>query len=206
MKRKLWKLHEIDYLIKHYSDIPTKDISEHLGRDIYSVYNKSYLLKLKKSQTFRKSDLSGCIKKGEVRGKDFQFKKGNKPWNKNKKGYMGANVTSFKKGMVPSNYRPVGSTRISKDGYIEVKIEDPSKWVLMHRHVWLSEGNQLPKNMNLIFLDGNKLNCKIENLALISREENMKRNTIHRYPSEVKEAIHAVKKLNKTIKNYEKQD
>ena len=65
-----------------------------------------------------------------------QFKKGNVPHNKDKKQveYMSqesierTKETRFKKGNKPKNYRPVGSERITKDGYIEVKVADPNKW------------------------------------------------------------------------------
>ncbi len=33
----------------------------------------------------------------------------------------------FAKGNVPPNHRPVGSERISKDGYIEVKVAEPKQ-------------------------------------------------------------------------------
>lgn len=60
------------------------------------------------------------------------YKKGSIPWNKGKKGYMGANRTSFKKGNRPKNWKPVGSERLI-DGYTFIKIADPRKWVLKHR-------------------------------------------------------------------------
>ena len=42
----------------------------------------------------------------------------------------------FAKGNVPPNHRPVGSERISKDGYIEVKVAEPNKWRLKQRVVY----------------------------------------------------------------------
>ena len=50
------------------------------------------------------------------------YKKGKVPWNKGKKGYMGANKTSFKKGHKPKNWRTVGSERIDTEGYTLIKI------------------------------------------------------------------------------------
>lgn len=54
-----------------------------------------------------------------------QFKKGNIPYNKGKKGIGGWEPTQFKNGHVPANYRPVGSERINVDGYVEIKVSDP---------------------------------------------------------------------------------
>ena len=77
----------------------------------------------------------------------------------------------FKKGNVPKNYRPIGSERITKDGYIEIKVKDPNEWQLKHRVLWENQHGKIPENHILIFLDGNRLNCSIENLKLVSRSE-----------------------------------
>ena len=104
-------------------------------------------------------------------GFNGQFKKGNVPANKGKKGFMGANRTSFKKGNTPYNYKPVGSERITKDGYIEVKVSDPNKWRLKHIIIWERENGKVPKGYVLVFGDGNKNNLDISNLILISRKQ-----------------------------------
>lgn len=99
------------------------------------------------------------------------FKKGSTPWNKGLKGYMGANKTSFKKGTIPPQYRPVGSERITKDGYIEIKVEDPNKWELKHRVIWEQHNGEIPKGYAIIFADGDKSNLDIDNLLLVSRKQ-----------------------------------
>ena len=107
------------------------------------------------------------------------FKKGNIPHNKGKKieeytskqGIESSKKTRFKKGNIPSNYRPVGSERITKDGYIEIKIADPNKWRLKHIIVWEKKHGKIPKKHAILFLDGNKQNISINNLMLITREE-----------------------------------
>ena len=99
------------------------------------------------------------------------FKKGSTPWNKGLKGYMGANKTSFKKGTIPPQYRPVGSERIAKDGYIEIKVEDPNKWELKHRVIWEQHHGEILKGHAIIFADGDKSNLDIDNLLLVSRKQ-----------------------------------
>ena len=64
------------------------------------------------------------------------YKKGSVPWNKGVYGYMGANKTSFKKGHIPKNWKPVGSERIDTEGYTLIKIAEPRKWALKHRIIW----------------------------------------------------------------------
>lgn len=100
------------------------------------------------------------------------YKKGKVPWNKGKKGYMGANKTSFKKGHKPKNWRTVGSERIDTEGYTLIKIAEPKKWALKHRIIW-EEFNKkkVPRGSVIIFADGDKTNFNIENLICVSRKE-----------------------------------
>ena len=53
--------------------------------------------------------------------------------------------------------------------------------------------------MIISFKDKNPMNCVIENLEIITRKENMNRNTIHNYPTEVKQLIKLNSKLKKAI-------
>jgi len=116
---------------------------------------------------------------GVKSGRTGQFKKGHDSWNKGKKGYMGSNITSFKKGNLPARLRPVGSERVcSKNGYILVKIDEPdpytpakTRWKAKHVINWEKVNGKVPKGKLLFFLDGNPLNNAIENLEAITRGE-----------------------------------
>ena len=92
-----------------------------------------------------------------------KFRKGQTPHNKGKKMpkevYEKVKHTMFAKGNVPPNHRPVGSERISKDGYIEVKVAEPNKWRLKQRVVYEEAKGKIPEGCTIIFLDGNKQNC-----------------------------------------------
>lgn len=109
-------------------------------------------------------------------GRTGQFSKGHIPQNKGKKMapevYEKCKGTMFKKGNVPKNHRPVGSERINKDGYVEIKIEEPNKWMLKHRLMWQQANGKIPKGHIVIFRDNNKTNVVLENLMLISRKDN----------------------------------
>ena len=110
-----------------------------------------------------------------------QFEKGHKTHNKGKKwdDYMtkekqeNCRKTCFKKGNRPKQYRKVGSERISKDGYIEIKVKDPNKWKYKHRVIYEQHYGKIPKGYNVIFLDGNKQNLDISNLKAISKHDNL---------------------------------
>lgn len=115
-------------------------------------------IKAKCTRMGLKTGRTGCFRKGNIPHPDAHAK--------------GPNKTSFRKGQVPVNHRPVGSERISKDGYIEIKIAEPRKWALKHRVVWESVNGKVPKNQIVIFEDGDKTNFNLENLRLISRSDN----------------------------------
>lgn len=117
-----------------------------------------------------------CNRKGWKSNHSGRIEKGAIPWNKNKTGYMSANVTSFKKGQTPKNHRPVGSERITRDGYMEVKIKEPRTWRLKHIVVWEAENGKLPSGHVIRLLDGDKTNCNIGNLLCVSRGANATSN------------------------------
>lgn len=114
-------------------------------------------------------------------GLNGQFKKGNIPHNKGKRqnDYMSiesiekTKATRFKKGNIPANHKDVGSERITKDGYIEIKIKEPNKWQLKHRYIYEKKYGKIPKGYNLIFLDGNRKNIDLSNLKLVSKSEDL---------------------------------
>lgn len=109
-----------------------------------------------------------------------RFEKGQVPHNKGKHtptvGRMAE--TQFKTGGLPHNTKPIGYERITRDGYIEVKTEmrpSPGKknFIAKHRLVWEKVNGPVPKGYNIQFLDGNKMNCNIDNLVLVSKAENL---------------------------------
>lgn len=108
-------------------------------------------------------------------GLNGRFEKGHVPANKGQKmspgQYEKCKGTMFKKGQVPGNHREVGSERITKDGYIEIKIAEPNKWRLKHLVIWEAVNGPLPSQHAILFRDDNKQNTDISNLRLIKRSE-----------------------------------
>ena len=132
-----------------------------------------------------------------------QFEKGHVPINKGTKGMfnVGGNSGSFKKGDIPHNYRPVGSERIDKDGYILVKVRDDGpprkKWRLKSHVIWEQKYGPIPKQHALIFKDGDTLNCTLDNLMLVTKNELMRMNQmkIKRTSAEETQALHTLAKI-----------
>lgn len=101
------------------------------------------------------------------------FEKGHVPHNKGKHtgSHPGMVVTQFKEGHRPHNYRPVGSERVNRDGYLERKIAEPKTWRAVHVLNWEATHGSVPKGHVVIFKDGDKTNPDISNLLLVTRGE-----------------------------------
>ncbi len=134
------------------------------------------------------------------------FEKGHVPKNKGKKmnqsQYEKCAPTMFKKGNRPHNYRPVGSERFGKDGYLEVKVADPKTWKGKHVAIYEKHFGPIPKGSKVIFLDRNKMNFDIENLALVTSAELARLNQNHRISEfqEVTKAGIALEKYKEAIR------
>lgn len=86
-------------------------------------------------------------------------------------------ATQFKKGDRPLNELPVGSVTKTTDGYLIRKISMTGsqweRWEFIHRATWEEHHGPIPEGMVITFRDGNRENCDISNLTLISRGEAM---------------------------------
>lgn len=193
MSRVIWTPEEEEVVRRRYPDERTDELAEFLGRDLGQVYRKARLLGVSKSAAYMASPNASRIRKGDEIGKASRFPKGHVPANKGIKGvsYPGMVATQFKKGSKPGNYKPVGSERLSKDGYLQRKLTDtgypPRDWVPVHHIIWREAGRDIPKGFRLTFKDGNKKNIVLSNLQLVSVADMMRRNTIHNYGPEITE-------------------
>ncbi|MFP5516331.1 MAG: HNH endonuclease signature motif containing protein [Alphaproteobacteria bacterium] len=125
-------------------------------------------------------------RKGWKTGRTGHFAKGLEPHNKGKacaEGVGGrhpnARKTQFRKGQARSGvaakvYKPIGTERMSKDGYLERKIHDgmplQSRWRAVHLIEWEAVNGPIPEGHCLKSLDGNRLNTDPANWELIPRK------------------------------------
>ena len=103
-------------------------------------------------------------------GVDTKFQKGVRVSNGCEKGiwFPGCEKHWFKKGQKPASWVPVGTERIRKNGYIWVKIAEPKTWRMKQLVVWEAANGPVPEGHRLLFRDGNKLNCDLSNLMLLT--------------------------------------
>lgn len=105
------------------------------------------------------------------------------------------NSSHFKKGSLPHNYK--GGT-MHADGYI-VKPLGEGKQRLEHVHNWEQINGPLPRGYCLRCVDGNRKNTDASNWKLISRGDNLRLNSINRYPLELRQTMRLISKINKKI-------
>lgn len=161
---------------------PTKtqaQIAIEMGRTEPSIGNRVTKLKLKKDSNAGRFVAGMC------------------PWNRGLKGVtLGGVATQYKPGnrtgAASHNYKPIGFVRIN-DGYLQRKVRDDGpthrRWEMVHHRVWIDAGFDIPRGHNLIFIDGNPMNTALENLALISKAENMCQNSVHNLPKELARVV-----------------
>jgi hypothetical protein len=191
----------IDKIVAEYPHTDTKELSEKHGIPLSTCYHIAGNRKIRKTPERYAAMLHKTNKNLLESGKVHRYKKGHIAWNKGQ--YMRLNpATEFKKGQMPHNYKPVGSERITKDGYKERKVADPKKWKGVHIIVWEEHHGQVPPKHKVVFKSNDRLNCDITNLEMISYKEAMLRNTIQRYPQEIVRTIKTLSKLKKTIRNH----
>jgi len=191
---RLWEEVERKYLEKHFPHNRTADCAFELKRSSSAVQQQANKMKIRKSAFFMRSKESGKKIKGE------------KAWNKGISYMPGGRCAEgwFKDGHIPYNTKEDGfiSVRLDKSGrpYPHIRLH-LGVWKMLHVHIWEENNGPTPEGMIIVFKDGDTFNPDLSNLELITRAENMQRNTIHRFPAELKEQIRLLAKLERKIKS-----
>ncbi len=149
------------------------------SKELADIFNKQFNTNItaKEIKNYRKnhklnSGLTGRFKKGHV-----THNKGKKQTEyMSKEAIEKTKATRFKKGNIPQNHRDIGEERISKDGYIYIKVRDGclnDNWELKHRYIYKQHYGEIPNGYNVMFADKNKRNFDIDNLILVSKSEDL---------------------------------
>jgi hypothetical protein len=179
-EKKHWTRKELDYLREHYANDSSTEIAMALGRLVNGVYQKAAKMHLSKAPDF--FSVMGKIGTQHPKAVAARFKKGEPPHNKGKKieeymseeGIKRSSATRFKKGRIPENARPVGWERVDKEGYVWVKVAGRRTMTLKHRWVWETQNGKIPEGYGVAFKDGDRTNCDISNLYLLSKADNVR--------------------------------
>lgn len=214
-----WSEADIETLRRRYPDERTDAIARDLGLPINKVHAKANALGLHKSPAFLASPNSGWITKGDPRGvgAKSRFKPGTPSWNKGLSYHAGGRsiATRFKPGNRSGKalelYQPIGTERVGSGGILQRKVNDDlplqARWQSVHSLVWIEANGPIPEGHIVIFRPGmhtaTASEITVDRLELVTRAEQMRRNTIHKYPPELRDAIRLVGKLKREIREHE---
>lgn len=104
------------------------------------------------------------------------FTTGHRPWNKGIRDGTGPRKSSFRKGHEPWNRNDIGHERYNGDkGCVTVKVKEDGRETYRPKHhvVWERHNGPVPKGHVLVFRDGDRTNCAIDNLECLSLAENL---------------------------------
>lgn len=213
-----WTQADIDDLMRCYPREKSESIANRIGCTTSVIYNMAHKLGLQKSPEFMTSRDSGRMQKGDTRGAATRFYSTQTAWN------VGLSYTPkgraseswFKPGHRPHTWRPIGSYRVA-GGVLQKKISEASgpnnkRWRSVHELVWIEANGIVPKGHLVVFKPGFRTivaeEITLDRIECITLAENMRRNTVHRMPAELREVIHlkatVVRKINQRNRN-EKQ-
>lgn len=210
--RRRWTPEDDSLLRELYPDVSSAEVARRLGRPLETVYRRAYRLGLSKSEAYLASPAACRLRRGDNVGAAHRFKKGGVPANKGKTMPFHPNSAStrFKKGTLPHNTKWAGYERVSKDGYVEISVEETNphtgfgrRFVLKHKWLWEKANGPVPNGMALKCL-GDRLNTDPSNWELVPRSLLPRLNGkfgrgYDRAPTELKPTILAIAKLEHAV-------
>lgn len=216
MPRHHWTEIDITVLRRVYPTCSALHIAGAIGCSENAVYNKARKLGLKKSPAFIAETARQRSAQPDHGGRATRFQPGLVPHNKGMKHPPGWAPGRMAQGQFKPraphecrNYLPIGSLRITKDGLLERKTTDDvslataRRWTAEHRLVWEHHYGPVPEGHAVVFRPGLRTTdpalITIDRLELLTRSDLMRRNTIHRYPPQVKDLIRLRKRLERAI-------
>lgn len=223
MRGPRWTEADDAFLRAQYPDALAKDIAQQLGRPLAAIYQRARALGLSKSEAFKASPLSSRLRRGDEVGKATRFQPGQVSHNKGlrRPGWSPGRMkeTQFKKGALTGRARqllkPVGTERISKDGYLERKTHNnipadatraeanrlrQRRWRAVHLIVWEAANGPVPRGHAIVFVNRDKTDIRLDNLACITRRALMLRNSLHNLPAPLPQTIQLLGALKRQIR------
>jgi hypothetical protein len=160
-----------DFIFNNYKGTGHQEMANLLNDKFGTTYTKTHIKSFYGNRNLN-SGLTG------------RFEKGITPPNKGKKGYCspGCEKGWFKKGDFSHNRLPIGSERISADGYTYIKIRDGkfnNNWQAKHVAIWEKYNGPLPEGCCILFGDRNRQNFSINNLICVTRAQLARLNQNH---------------------------
>lgn len=205
MRRIPYQPEEDEIIRRLFPTNATHKVAALIDRTPSSVAQRAEVLGLSKDPEYLARD-AYRFNGQHVGGVAHRFKPGQEPPNKGlrRPGWAPGRMaeTQFRKGCMTGaaqhNYQPIGTLRVSKDGYLERKVTDDHpgparRWVAVHRLVWEAANGPVPAGHVVVFLPGRRTASEsaitLDAVELVTRAELMRRNTRHRLPKELADLI-----------------
>ena len=179
----------IDFVRSRYLKYPLKKTAQKFERRFGIQISEPALSNMATKYKFDK--------RSEYSPNSGQFRKGHKSWNTGMKGLsFGGKATQFKKGNVPHNEVPMWSERFTEKYGLLIKVPERNPYtdsdyvghfVAKGRWVWEQENGSIPEKHVIIHLDGDPLNCALENLECVPRKTLAFLNSNHAPKAQSKE-------------------
>lgn len=164
-----WTEDMIKFVIENAETMPWKQMVRELG-----LNSQTPLTYLRKKLNIRRS-----ADANEKIIDDSKFQKGNKPVFSWPKGHRVNPATEFRKGNLPANTLHDGAItlrhHVGKKEYYFIRTSQ-GRWALYHRHIWEKVNGKIPSGYIVVFKNGDSADVRIENLEMISRKDNVRRN------------------------------
>lgn len=164
-----------------------------LAYQLHPARKVCHFLNLRFKTDYKESQVISFVHRASIScPRTGHFEKGQEPWSKGKKGLRLSPATEFKPGNKPQTWVPIGTEVTDRDGYRKVKVSDNPgvesrfNWQFVHRLEWEKHNGPVPKGHAIIFIDGDRSNCSIENLAMLTRAELVRLNQT--FPDLVRDA------------------
>lgn len=146
LPRVVWTREMINYIITNLNNCSYNSLAKEMSAK-FNCYITASSLEHKASRVGLKKDLSMI------------------------KNYARPNMGRFKKGKASSRRKPIGFERKDSEGNIWIKYAHPDKFMRKARWIYIQHYGKIPKGYNVIQLNGNKLDFRIENLKALSNAD-----------------------------------
>lgn len=201
-------------------------IGRDLGRTRSGVYGRAHKLGLLKPKEWNAT----CARQRWAEGRHensrrHHYAKGHAPANKGlrRPGWAPGRMaeTQFKKGAMSGaaqhNYVPIGTEKIDPKRKVLMRkvTDDPTiypvkRWRPVHVMIWEAAHGPVPAGHLVIFRPGKKTylasEITIDLLELVTRAENMRRNTIHHYPPVIADTMRLVGRIKRQMRKPDAQE
>lgn len=208
-----WTAEEDAVLRERYPHEPSKAIAAALGRSLSSVYVRAQCIGVQKSAEYVATTRwrAGHVPASAGR----PFKPGDRAWNKGQSYRNGSDTmrARYAAGYRPQTEKPIGSLRLRTTRgltYLERKFSmtgtnQSQRWRTVHRLVWEAEHGPTPRGRVVVFRPGMHTvvadEITLERLELVTHAQLLERNSVLRYPAELRAAMRRRARLERAIRD-----